>query len=552
MKELLEKIMREVRNYPRELEPYRDLLSACLQAPKEEQELAHRLNAEARKLLMLNIRDMKDIPGAHDQYEKQLLFDARTDFDCYMLYLEKDRSAKERFYQPRRKILRPLVQAMQDLVDDKLDELFLSLPARVGKTTLAMFYTTWLMGRNPESSNLYSAYSGTITGKFYDGILELIQDKFTYKWAEVFGEMKIAATNAMESTIDIARKKHYPSLTARSLYGTLNGACDCNGILIADDLIGGIEEAMNKDRLVSAWAKVDNNLLPRKKEFAKLMWIGTRWSDLDPIGIRLDLIENDPHFKGLRWRYINTPALNEKDESNFEYDYGVGFSTEYYAMRRASFERNNDLASWFAQYMGQPIEREGTLLTPEDLRYYNGTLPDGDPDAVFMAVDPAFGGGDFVASPVCVVYGDDIFVHDVVYSNGDKLVTQPMVAETAIRNGVGTIQFEATKSTVSYKEGVDNILLSKGYRVNSTSKPAPNTTSKAQRIYERSPDIRERMIFRESGCRNREYSLFMQNVFSYKIRGKNKNDDAIDSLAMAIDVALGKSRKPVIFRRLGI
>ena len=193
---------------------------------------------------------------------------------------------------------------------------------------------------------------------------------------------------------------------------------------------------MNKDRLVSAWAKVDNNLIPRAKETAKILWCGTRWSMIDPIGVRLDLLQNDPAFRDRRVVNVNLSALDEHDESRFDYSFGVGFSTEYYRQRRASFERNNDTASWTAQYMGEPIEREGALFTPDDFRYYNGTLPEGEPDRIFMAVDPAFGGGDFVAAPVCFQYGEDLYIHDVVFDNGDKSVTQPLLADAIVRNGV--------------------------------------------------------------------------------------------------------------------
>ena len=399
-------------------------------------------------------------------------------------------------------------------------------------TTILMFYLTWILGRDSELSNLYSAYSDVITKALYNGVLEIIEDPVTYLWHDVFPEARIVSTNSADETLNLDRRKRYPSLTARSLYGTLNGACDCRGMLISDDLISGIEEAMNKDRLVSAWAKVDNNLIPRARETAKILWCGTRWSMIDPIGVRLDLLENDPEYKTRRVANINLPALDADDESNFEYDYGVGFSTGYYRQRRASFERNNDTASWAAQYQGDPIEREGALFTPEGLRYYNGVLPEGEPDRVFMAVDPAFGGGDYVSGPIACQYGEDLYICDVVFDNGDKKVTQPLIADAIVRNGVQAAQFEATKATEAYKEGVEALLKQKKIRLNITTKAAPTDKAKYQRIFDCAPDIRDHMIFLESGKRSKAYSLFMQNVLSYKTLGKNKNDDGPDSLTM--------------------
>ena len=321
--------------------------------------------------------------------------------------------------------------------------------------------------------------------------------------------------------------------------------------MLLDDLLSGIEEAMSKDRLISAWGKVDNNMLSRAKGNAKILWCGTRWSLLDPIGLRIDTIMNSERFKDHRYRIINLPALDENDESNFDYLYGVGFSTEVYQQRRASFERNNDMASWFAQYMGAPIERDGAVFEPDDFRYYNGELPDSVPDRIFMAVDPAWGGGDFVAGPVCVKYGNDIYVPAVVYNNGDKRTTQQLVAESVINNDVAALQFEANKTTIAYAEGVEELLKEQNKRINLTTKTTAITIGgKAQRIFDKAPDIRERMIFLAEGKRTKEYQLFMQNVFSFKMIGKNKNDDAPDSLAQAIEMDQSTAVKVLLMDRL--
>lgn len=547
---LITKIFQKIKKASTDITAYEDLFSLCRNIEQEDFALAHSTNEALRKRISIAIKYRKNVEGFFELYKKTLLFDAPHFFDSYLLYLEINRKPEERFYQPRRRVLKRVVDALQKLTNDELDELFISMPPRVGKTTILMFFVTWLIGRKSEASNLYSAYSDTITKAFYNGVLEIINDPVTYLWHDVFPDAKVVQTNSQDETINIDRRKRYPSLTCRSLYGTLNGACDCNGFEISDDLIGGIEEALNKDRLISAWSKVDNNLLPRAKEKAKILWCGTRWSMVDPAGLRMELLENDERFKNRRYEIINLSALDEDDESQFDYDYSVGFSTEYYRMRRASFERNNDMASWQAQYMGEPIERDGALFSPGEFRYYNGVLPDEEPDRVFMAVDPAFGGGDFVASPVCFQYGDDIYVHDVVYDSGDKRITQPLLAQAVIKYNVAAMQIEANKSTEAYKDGVQDELKKQDRRINLTTKAAPSDKAKYQRIFDKAPDIRENMIFRESGKRSKAYSLFMQNVFSYKMFAKNKNDDAPDSLAMAMDMVRGSTIRTQVFKRL--
>lgn len=530
-----ESILKAIARLPADYDAYQDLFSLCLDWASEDHAAAHKTNNLLRGKILAQAENGQE-GSFYGLWRKSLLFEAPDDFDCYLTYLEIDRKASERFYLPRKRIMGKVVQNLQRLADDKLDELFISMPPRTGKTSILMFFVTWLIGRNSEASNLYSAYSDVITAAFYRGVLEILQDPTTYLWRDVFPNAKLVETNAKDETLNIDRRKRYPSLTCRSLYGTLNGACDCNGFEISDDLIGGIEEALNKDRLMSAWSKVDNNLLPRAKEKAKILWCGTRWSMVDPAGIRMELLQNDEKFRNRRFEIMNLPALDEKDESQFYYDYGVGFSTEYYRQRRASFERNNDMASWTAQYMGQPIERDGALFSPGEFRYYNGNLPEGEPDRIFMAVDPAFGGGDFVAAPVCYQYGNDIYVHDVVYDDGDKRVTQPLLVAAIMKHNVQAAQFEATKATMDYKEGVEEQLKAKGYRLNITTKAAPTDKAKFQRIFDKAPDIRENMVFLESGKRGKAYSMFMQNVFSYTMFKRNAHDDAADSLTMAMNM----------------
>ena len=551
-KNLISKILEKIKRQPSNVQAYEDLFSLCRDENAELKE-ALSLSTTLRGICEKNIPSVSGEVAAHliGLINRTLLFEAPHLFDSYLLYLEINRRPHERFYKPRRKRLKIVVDAIQELVDDELDELFISMPPRVGKTTIIMFALTWIVGRNSELSNLYSAYSDIITSAMYSGVLEVINDTNTYTWHEIFPNSKIVATNAKDEIINIDRKKRYPSITCRSLYGTLNGACDCNGFLISDDLIGGIEEALNKDRLASAWFKVDNNLIPRAKENAKRLWVGTRWSMSDPAGIRMDLLENDPEYKNCRYRIINIPALDPAtDESNFEYAYGVGFSTDYYRQRRASFERNNDMASWLAQYMGEPIERDGALFSPDDMLFYNGILPAGEPDRIFMACDPAFGGGDFVAAPIAFQYGNDVYIHDVVFDASDKKITRPKIVEKILFYKVQAARFEGNNGGEDYKEWIEGELRRRGYRLNITSKKAPTNKRKEQRIYDKAPEIRE-FFFLEQGKRSKEYSQFMTNLYSFKITGKNKNDDAPDSMAQLVEMRDDTfGSKPQIFARL--
>lgn len=540
----ISKIFQKIKKTPFDIQLYEDCFSLIRVSLDEDIKQSCNYSKELRSFCNSAIKsDYKVAPALSDLAKRTLLFEAPYIFDSYLQYLEINRKPEERFYLPRRKVLLKVVNNLQRLVDDELDELFIAMPPRVGKTTLLLFFVTWIIGKNDELSNLYSAYSDIITNAFYKGILEIIQDPYTYTWGEIFPTSKVKETNAKDETININRKKRYPSLTCRSLYGTLNGACDCEGFLISDDLIGGIEEALNKDRLVSAWAKVDNNLLPRAKQKAKILWCGTRWSMIDPAGLRMELLTNDDTFKNRRFEIINLPALNEKEESNFDYLYSVGFDTDFYKQRRASFERNNDMASWLAQYMGEPIERDGALFTPQDMRFYNGVLPDGQPDRIFLACDVAFGGGDYVSAPVCYQFGDDVYVHDWIFDNGDKFITRPRIVDIILKHKVQAANFEKNNGGDSYQEYIEDVLKKEhSYKLNITSTYAPTTKRKEQRIFDHAPEIRQ-FYFLEDGKRNKDYNMAMTNLYSFKITGKNKNDDSPDSLSQICEMILTSSYK---------
>ena len=523
------------------LKAYRDYYDICLQNTQKNIDRLKWLENEAQKAQMQAYVNGKNNVSCELYELRKDIFTALAlyDFDSYMIALEWNRKPEERFYLPRRKVLKVAVDAIQELEEDKLDELFLSQPPRTGKSTLMIFAMTWKIGKDSEASNLYSAYSDKITNKFYDGCLEVITDNVTYRWNEIFYQFGYGKplTDGKDLTINIGRLKHYPSVTARSVHGTLNGACDASGWIISDDLVSGIDEAINTDRLVSLWQIVDNNLVTRGKGKTKFIWEGTRWANGDPIGLRLEVLQKEEN-KHKRYKVINIPALDENEQSNFDYDYGVGFDTAFYLSRRASFEYNQDIASWDAQYMGAPIERTGVVFEPSDMNYYNGEMPADEMHVrTFMAIDPAFGGGDFASSPICSQYTDGfVYVPDVVYDNGDKTVTIPLLVEAIIKYNVTLVRIECNKMTMSYKEELEQELEKRGIKINIQTKAAPNNQSKEARIFDKAPTIRSRFVFLDENKRSKAYKTFMVNVYSFRVTGHNKHDDAPDSLAMAADV----------------
>lgn len=489
--------------------------------------------------------------GIVNKYYDLLNAEHHDIFESFMLYMEKNRPIEERFYQPRINPLRQVAQLIQDLFDDKLDEGMIFMPGRTGKTQLVKLGNLWFGSERPERANLYSAYSDKITGGFYDGTLELITDP-TYTYAELYPKNveKKLITDGKDLTIDIIRKKTYPTFTMRSIYGTLNGACDCDGLGIYDDLFSGIDEALSEDRQNTVWNKFDNNYMPRiKPGKAKLLGIGTRWAPGDVQGRRLNLLNNDPDYAGVRHREVIIPALNENEESNFDYPYKVGYSTLDYKRRRASFENNDDMASWFAQYQQEPIERKGQMFNVDNMNFFDpAEIEDIRPDRIFAATDPAYGGGDFVSMPICYEIKGEYYVTDVVYNDGDKTVTIPEVTSRMEKHldkfpkKTAEVHFEETKTTEEYRKKCEEIWEKDGYPINATHDPADNQRAKMDRINNHAPDIR-RLHFVAMKYQTKEYRKYFQNILSCTKEGKMKHDDGVDSTAQLCDMIYGMKRQ---------
>lgn len=479
--------------------------------------------------------------GLIDYYYDVLKLEAPFCLDSYKLYIEKNRPRKERFYEPRRDTLIRITNAVQKLEDDKLDILFLHCPPRIGKSGDLTMDTTWHCARDPEHSNLYVTYKEGLGGAFLQGVSEIYTDP-TYCFSDVFPNIKIVDTDAKNNKLDLVRKKKYKTLSGKGLESGLNGEYDAYGWMIIDDPLEGIQDVMSEDVLKRKQTIFDNNVLSRKKENCKLILMGTIWSVRDLFSNYHDYVENSPEMSDVRFEEIKIPALDpDTDESNFDYEYGVGFTTKYYQAMRSKFEMNDDMAGWSCQYQQEPIERDGAVFNPEHMRYYS-ELPAGEPIKVIAHVDVALGGNDYLAMPVAYYYenGDDLdgYVVDVIFDNSEKHITQPQIIAMIKKHKIKHLHFEANQGGEGYADDIRIALKNdKDYNevCNITTDWAPVTKRKDQRIWDNAEGIRQ-LYFLESTKRKPQYRKFMQNLFSFTMgKNKHKTDDAPDAMSGLVD-----------------
>lgn len=538
-----------VRLLKSDLSDYDNLLSLLGMANeviREDKELSRKLANKVR-FLALRLCATGDIKY-YDLYNKALLFLAQEhkDFDSYLLYVEKNRDPEDRYYQPRRNKIYWLVQKMQRLIDDELDILSISMPPGTGKTTLGEFFISFVMGHYPNTPNLMSSHSGFMTRMFYDAVLNIITSN-EYCWSDVFPDIVFEGNNAKEETINLGRWQPFKTLTCRPIRGSLTGVTRCEGFLYVDDLVSGIEEALSIDRLDKLYGEYTTDLKSRKKKKAKEIHIATRWSVHDVIGRLERMYEGNP-----RAEFIAVPDIDpQTGKSNFDYDYDVGFDEKYFH----DMEMSMDDVSYRCLYKSDPIEREGILYHPTELQRYIGGLPDREPDSILAICDTKDTGTDYNFLGVFYQYGDRYYLEDLVFKNIDPGTLDELNSDMIVKHHVQQAQFESNKEGSRTANEVERLVKAKGGRCHITKKYT--TQNKETKIIVNSSWVKEHVIFKDitEYEPKSDYGVMMSFLCSYTQLGKNKHDDAPDTLAMFaqfVDALLGGEGQVVKRSDLGI
>ena len=456
-------------------------------------------------------------------YRDTLLFDAPWDFDCFCRYIEWDREPDKRFYEPRRKQLLPLARALQDLEERKITLLCISMPPGTGKTTLAEFFLAWTGGKHPELPSLIGSHSNAFLRGLYDEIQRIVGKRSEYLWQKVFPNTRLVGTNAKDLTLDLGTRKRFSTYQFSSIGSGNAGKVRAANILYLDDLIDGIETALNRDRLDKIWQQYTVDYKQRQIGDCAQLLIATRWSVHDPIGRLEDMYGDDPSA-----RFIVCPALDENDQSNFDYPYGVGFTTEFYHEQREIM----DTVSWKCLYENSPVEREGQLYPPDMLqRYFE--LPEGEPDSIIGVCDTKTTGSDYCCMPIVYQYGNRFYVEDVLFENYAPNIVETNLVTKICKWNPHMIRFESNVAGGKLAADVQEAVKKRECRTKIETKWTQQ--NKETKILVEAPWVMEHCVFKDDsvlhGDEWREYRKFIQSLCSYSLEGKNKHDDAPDAMA---------------------
>lgn len=507
------------------LKDYPDERKYCFAYSKAVKDIALRQYAETLK------------PEWDEMYWQAMLWEAPELFESYLFYMEKNRAQKRKFYTPRRRTLKTVVDDLQELEDGEIEFYGLSLPPRVGKSTMCIFFISWIMGKRPNSHNAMSGHSGILADGFYGEILNLIMTQ-EYTFHEIFPLAKLDKKSADKKEINLDKPDRFATLTCRGIDGTWTGSVDISsdGYLYVDDLVRDRTESLSPTRLANRYQDYLNVLVDRKNDGAKELMVGTRWNVFDPLGVVERENKHNP-----RYRFRKIPALNENDESNFDYDYGVGFSTQYYIDMRERLEK----PEWMAKFQQNPFVREGLLFPENELHYFDGTIPEGNYKIV-AAIDPAFGGGDSVSMPICLVHENGKkYIIDWMHNKGSLKITIPLVRDKIMRHDVVEVKFEKNNGGELYCKNVQADLVDRKYNhCHCYTKSAPVRLSKEEKINAYADYIKDNFLFLlpnrnisiDDDCvrfvykRSDEYDKAIDEMTIYTAEGRNEHDDSCDAL----------------------
>ena len=457
-------------------------------------------------------------------YKKCLLFDAPFEFDSAIRYAEFERDPEKRFYEPRRKVLLPVVNALQELEERKIKRLFVAMPPGTGKSTLAIMFMVWSGLRRPSQQIFGSSHNMEFLKGVYGEISRMLDPEGEYLWADIFPKVNICSTNAKNLRIDLDKPKRFETFEFSAVGAGSAGKVRATNLLYADDLVSGIEEAMSIAMMDKLWSKYVTDLRSRiiGNDCVELM-IQTPWSVHDPIDRLMQQYENDKDTK-----IITLPALNAKGKSNFDYPYGLGYTTK----QLLDIKENMDDATFSSLYQMMPYEREGVLYDPTELQRYL-TLPDKDPDAIIAVCDTKEQGTDYLCMPVAYKYGNQLYLEEIICDSSNVEILEERVSDAIINHKITNLCIESNRGGTIFARAIEQKVKEKGGRCSIVTKW--NQQNKETRIITRAGIVKSTFLFRDESNYNLEYKKAMQMLCGYTQAGKNKHDDVPDAMSMLVD-----------------
>jgi predicted phage terminase large subunit-like protein len=428
---------------------------------------------------------------------------ARREFWEFCLYYDYE------FYSSR-PFLKDIADSFQDIAENKIKSLSISMPPRAGKSYITTLFCAWLLGRFPKESVMRNACTATLYVKFsYDVRAVFKSDKFRAIFSSRLSDDK---SNLNGWNTNEAKMVSY---FGAGVGGTIIGF-GASKVAITDDLYRGLEDALSdtiNDRIIQ-WKEATHD--SRLESGCARIDIGTRWSVNDVIGRNIEA--------GIYDKSLIISALDNNDLTFCE---AVKSTDEYLEMRKRLPKE-----IWLAEYQQNPVDLEGRLfgglklLTESEFdEITNAKKTRDNPlgiDGCIGYIDVADQGNDYTALLIGALIGNQIYLVDYLFSRENTDITIPMAAAKLNKWNASYCRVESNAMGAMYSRNLQKMVKTRILQVH-------NQQNKMTRIIMQSAFILNTFNFVERKDAN--YYQFIENLAAFSKEGKNKNDDAPDCAA---------------------
>ena len=428
-----------------------------------------------------------------------------------------------------------LCNAMNRILSGDCKRLLIRMPPRYGKTEIAVKgLISAGLAVNPASKFIHLSYSAGLASDNSEECRDFIQEP-AYK--ELFPYVQLSkSSTAKNKWYTTEGGGVYATSTGGQITGfgageleeELNDALESmpdtilnkfSGAIIIDDPVKP-DDADSETKRERINDRFETTIRSRaNSRNTPIIVIGQAVHERDLIGY---LMANEPD----KWELITLPAIY--------YDDGIekALWEHRHTLEELHRLRDNNEFVFATQYQQDPRPKEGILYPKDELNYFDiDDLRIQDADGVVMVGDIADEGDDSLSIPVGYLFGNKVYIADVIFTPEPVEITTPRVAEFINQHRPDKCVFESNNGGKQYAQAVNKLIT---HRV--PVKWKPTTQNKHTRILMKAGDVKQNFYFRNDDKRSKEYIKFMSELYLYQKTGKVKHDDAPDAITMMAEL----------------
>lgn len=410
-------------------------------------------------------------------------------------------------------------EVLNKFADGEIKKLMVFVPPQHGKSEgSTRRLPSYMIGKNPNKKIAIASYSASKARKFNREIQRIIDDE-PYK--AIFPDIKLSnGSDGYSRTMDEMEIVGFEgSIKTVGVGGALTG--EPVDVMILDDIYKDAKTAWSetvRDSIQDWYNTVADSRLHNDSQ---VLIVFTRWHEKDLAGYLLSL-EDD-------WEVVRFPAIKEGEPTSYDPRLeGEALWSERHSVAKLQGIRDRDPHVFGSLYQGDPKSRAGLLYN--NYRTYT-TLP---VEATYRkaVIDTADTGEDNLCSIVYAPTPHGYYIIDVQYTSESMEVTEQDTARQLTNHGVKDCRIESNNGGRGFARNVERLC-----RVMGNTKTAfkwyHQSNNKLVRIFTHAADV-QNMVYYPQDWETR-WAKFASALKGYMSTGKNKHDDAPDTLTMIIE-----------------